>query len=32
MQGKVRVVYRRPGALSAAAQEFLRVANEMSRI
>jgi hypothetical protein len=32
MQRKLRLVYRRRGALSAAAQQFLRVPEEMSRI
>jgi DNA-binding transcriptional LysR family regulator len=32
IQRKLRLVYRRRGALSAAAQQFLRVAQEMSRI
>ena len=32
IQRKLRLVYRRRGALSAAAQQFLRVAQEISRI
>ena len=32
IQRKLRLVYRRRGALSAAAQQFLRVAKEISRV